>query len=121
VRHLPKWRARSAASSTTNPFLSSSDPAIEDEVTCLIGRDRAKAAVQKGKGKEGSSSQNKFSFVVGGIMSTLKKLRTSFGKAQLWKQYNKLKYRSTMNMDNEELESHHEALKLIQRDLQFAQ
>jgi hypothetical protein len=53
-------------------------------------------------------------------MSTLKKLSTSFAKPQMWKQYNKLWDRSTVNMDEEQLESHHKALRLIKRDLQFA-
>jgi hypothetical protein len=52
-------------------------------------------------------------------MSTLKKLRTSFAKVQLGKRYNDLKDRFTVNMDEEELESHREALRLIQRDVQF--
>jgi hypothetical protein len=65
---------------TTYPFLSSSDPATE-EVTHPIGQDRAKAVARKGKGKEGLSSQSESSSTVGGIMSTLKKLSTSFGKA----------------------------------------
>jgi hypothetical protein len=54
-------------------------------------------------------------------MSTLKKLRTSFAKVQLGKRYNDLKDRFTANMDEEELESHREALRLIQRDLQVFQ
>jgi hypothetical protein len=54
------------------------------------------------------------------IMSTIKKLNISFAKAQMWKQYNKLRYRSTVNMDDEVLESHCEALRLIKRDIQFA-
>jgi hypothetical protein len=58
-----------------------------------IGRDRAKMATRKGKGKECSSSQNRSSFAMGGIMSALKKLGTSFTRAQMWKQYNKLRTR----------------------------
>jgi hypothetical protein len=57
---------------------------------------------------------------MGGIMSTLKKLSTSFIKAQMWKQYNKLRDRSTANMDAEELASHRETLRLIETDLHFA-
>jgi hypothetical protein len=80
VWHQPKWRARSAGSSTTDPFLSSTDPVTEDEVTHPIGHDRVKAATQKGKGKEGSSSQSESSSVVGDIISTLKRLSISFAK-----------------------------------------
>jgi hypothetical protein len=58
---------------------------------------------------------------VSDIISTLKKLSTSFAKVQLWKQWRKLKDRSTANMHEEELETHREAVRLIQRDLQFAQ
>jgi hypothetical protein len=83
VRHQPKWRARPAGSSTTYPFLSSCDPAIEEEVTRPISWDRAKAAARKGKGKEGSSSQSESSFIVGDIMFTPKKLITSFAKEHM--------------------------------------
>jgi hypothetical protein len=38
----------------------------------------------------------------------------------MWKQYNKLRDCFTMNMDEETLMSHHEALRLIESDLQFA-
>jgi hypothetical protein len=68
-------------------------------VTHPMGRDRAKAATWKGKGKEGSCSQSEPSFVVGGMMSTLKKINNPFAKARLWKQWNKLKERFTANMD----------------------
>jgi hypothetical protein len=79
VRHQLKWRAKSAG----DPKISSSDPTIEEDVTRLIDRDRAKAAAWKGK--EDSNSQSKFFTAVGGMMSTLKKLITSFAKAQLRK------------------------------------
>jgi hypothetical protein len=50
-KHQPKWRARSAATSTTDPFLYPSDATTEEEVTRPISRDRAKTAVQRGKGR----------------------------------------------------------------------
>jgi hypothetical protein len=65
---------------------------------------------QKGKTKDGSSSQSESSSTVGDMMSTLKKLSNSFAKSQLWKQWNRLNDRSTMNMDEEELKIHHETL-----------
>jgi hypothetical protein len=76
--------------------------------------------VWKGKGTEGSSSQSESSSKMGGIMSTLKKLSTSFIKAQIWKQYNKFRDCSTANMDVEELMIHRETLRLIETDLHFA-
>jgi hypothetical protein len=120
VRHQPKWRAKSAASSTMDQFLLSSEDTTEEEVTHPIHRDKAKTATWKGKGKEGSSSQSASSSVMGGTMFTLKKLSASFTKAQMWKQYNKPYDHSTANMDDEELVSHHEALRFIEKDLQFA-
>jgi hypothetical protein len=83
MRHQPKWRSRSCGSSKTYPFIFSSGPATEEKVTRYISRDRAMAATRKGKGKEDSSSQSESFSTVGGIMSTLKKLSTSFAKAQL--------------------------------------
>jgi hypothetical protein len=55
-------------------FVSLSEPAIEENVTCPIGRDKAKTAARKGKGKEESNSQSGSFSAMGGIMSTLKKL-----------------------------------------------
>jgi hypothetical protein len=88
-------------------------------VTRPIGQDRVKVAARKGKEKEDSSSQSESSSAMGDIMSNLKKLSTSFTKTQMWKQYNKLWNRSTVNMDDEELTSHREALRLIENDLHF--
>jgi hypothetical protein len=80
VRHQPKWKARSAAPSTTDPFISSSEAATEEEVTHPIDQDRAKAVAQKRKWAEDSSNQSESSSKMGGIMSTMKKLSTSFTK-----------------------------------------
>jgi hypothetical protein len=57
---------------------------------------------------------------MGDSISTLKKLSTTFTKAQMWKQYNKLYDCSTVNMDVEELASHREPIRLIEMDLHFA-
>jgi hypothetical protein len=113
VRYQPKWRARSDAPSTMDTFVSSSEAGTEEEVTRPIGRDRAKTVVRKGKGKEDSSSQSGSSSAMAAIMSTLKKLVTSFTRAQIWKQYNKLRAASTVDMDVEELATHREPLRLL--------
>jgi hypothetical protein len=118
--HQPKWRARPTNSSTTDLFLFSTDPATEEEVTHPIDQNKTKAAARKGKGKEYSSSQRESSIALGDIMSIIKKLSTSFTKAQMWKQYNKLRDYFTTSMDDETLESHRKTLRLIERDLQFA-
>jgi hypothetical protein len=120
VRHQPKWEARSDAPSIMDAFVSLSEAATEEEVTHPIGRDRAKTVARKGKWKEGSSSQSGSSSSMDVIMSTLKKLVTSFIRAQMWKQYNKLREVNTADMDVEELVSHREALRLIKKDLNFA-
>jgi hypothetical protein len=41
------------------------------------------ATTQKGKGNESSNSQSESSSLMGGMVSTLKKLSISFAKAQL--------------------------------------
>jgi hypothetical protein len=64
-------------------FVSSSEPVTEEEVTHLISQDRAKTTTRKGKEKEGSSSQNESYSLMGGIMSTLKKLDILFTMAQM--------------------------------------
>jgi hypothetical protein len=83
VRYQPKWRARPNAPSTMDAFVSSSEAGTEEEVTRPIDRDRAKTATQKGKANEDSSSQSGSSSAMGGIMSTLKKLGTSFIRVQM--------------------------------------
>jgi hypothetical protein len=120
VRYQPKWRARSDAPSTMDAFVSSSEAGTEEEVTHPIDRDRAKTVTRKGKEKEDSSSQSGSSSAMGGIMSTLKKLGTSFTRAQMWKQYNKILEANTADIDAEELASHQETLRLIKKDLNFA-
>jgi hypothetical protein len=50
-------------------------------VTRPISQDRAKMAARKGKGKIDSSSQSGYFSTMGDIMSTLKKLDTSFTMA----------------------------------------
>jgi hypothetical protein len=81
VRHQPKWRAKFTGSSVTDPQISSSEPATKENVTHPMSQNRAKAAVRKGKGKEGSSSQNESFFIVGVMLFTLKKLSILLAKA----------------------------------------
>jgi hypothetical protein len=70
VRYQSKWRVRSDAPFTMDAFVSSSEAGTKEEVTHPIGRDRAKMATRKRKGKEDSSSQSGSSSSMGGIMST---------------------------------------------------
>jgi hypothetical protein len=118
VRYQPKWRARLDAPSTMDAFVFSSETKTEEEVTHPIGRNRAKTTAGE-KVKEDSSSQSGSSSAMAGIISTLKKLGTSFTRAHMWKQYNKLHTVNTVDMDTEELAGHQEALRLIKKDLNF--
>jgi hypothetical protein len=120
VRYQPKRRTRSDAPSIMNAFVSSSEVGTEEKVIHPIGRDRYKTVARKGKEKEDSNSQSGSSSAMDGIMSTLKKLDISFTRAQMWKQYNKLRVVNITDMDAEELTSHQEALRLIKKDLNFA-
>jgi hypothetical protein len=54
--------------------VSSSEAAIEEKVTHPIDQDRANTITWKGKGKEDSTNQNRYSSTMDGIMSTVKKL-----------------------------------------------
>jgi hypothetical protein len=55
------------------------------------------------------------------ILSILEEISTTFIKVQLLKQWDKMKERSTVDMDEEELKKHHLALKIIQKDLNFTE
>jgi hypothetical protein len=103
VKNQPKGGVKFVGSSSTDPWVSSSDRTTEEKVSHPMDQDRAKAATLMGerKGKEGSSSQRESSSAMGGMMFTLKMLNTLFAKAQLWKQWNKLKDSFTANMDEE--------------------
>jgi hypothetical protein len=64
-------------------FVSSSEAETEEEVTHPISRDRAKTVARKEKRKEDLNSQSGSSSTMDVIMSTLKKLDTSFTRAQM--------------------------------------
>jgi hypothetical protein len=70
--------------STMDAFVFSSEAGTEKEVTHPIGRDRAKTAMWKVKGKDDSNSQSESSSAMAGIMSSLKKLYTSFTRTLGW-------------------------------------
>jgi hypothetical protein len=64
---------------------NSSSHDTEEELSHPMGRDKAKSAVQKGKGKAGSSSQSGSESlgVGGGMIKRLCKTTKQFAKAQL--------------------------------------
>jgi hypothetical protein len=55
------------------------------------------------------------------ILSILEEISTTFIKVQLLKQWDKMKERSTVDMDEEELKKHRLALKIIQKDFNFTE
>lgn len=130
VRHQPKWSVKHGAGPTIDVSkrsrlgesgeYSSGSHDTEGEVSRPMGRDRSKAAARKAKGKGGSSSQGgSESSGGGGMFKSLCKVTKQFAKAQLWKQWNKLKDRSTDNMTDAEKKVHQRALKRLEKDLQL--
>ena len=81
-----------------------------------IGRDRAKAAARKEKGrrkeKESSSSSS-----VASKAFAMKNMMSGLVKAKLLKQWNKMKDRSTTDMDEAEKRKHDKAMKIVEKEL----
>ena len=125
VRHHPKWANKGGDESdgskrtrltSTGEYSSAGSRASEEEISRPIGRDRAKAAARKNKGKATSSSD---STGMGDMLKNLCKVSKRFMKVSLWKQWGKLKQRPTEGMSEEEKKSHMRALKLMEKDLGF--
>lgn len=129
VRNEPKWKGQHGAGSGSDSTAKrsrlgvsgeySSGGASEDtEAERPIGRDRAKAAArrekEKGrrKGKESSSSSE-----VGSKAFAMKKMWSGLVKAKLLKQWNKMKDRSTTDMDEAEKRKHDKAMKMVEKEL----
>jgi hypothetical protein len=51
VKHQFKWRAKSGHSSSTDLWVSSSEPTSKEEIFRPVDHDRAKATAWKGKEK----------------------------------------------------------------------
>ena len=125
VRNEAKWKAQhgpgSGADSTSKRSrlgvsgeYSSSEATEEEERP--MGRDRAKAAARKDKGKrkgkESSSSNEGASKPF-----AMKKMWNGLVKAKLLKQWNKMKDRSTADMNEEDKRKHAKALKIVEKEL----
>nr|XP_051201688.1 uncharacterized protein LOC127315224 [Lolium perenne] len=118
VRNEAKWKGQHGPGSGTDSTskrirlgvsgeYSSGDATTEEERP--PGRDRAKAAARKGrrKGKETSSSSE-----VGSKSFAMRNMMKGLVKAKLFKQWNKMKDRSTDDMNEAEKRKHAKAIKM---------
>lgn len=124
VRNEAKWKGQhgpgSGSDSTSKRSrlgvsgeYSSGDATEEDRP---IGRDRAKATARrekgKRKGKESSSSSE-----VASKSFAMKNMWTGLVKAKLLKQWNKMRDRSTADMNEAEKRTHAKAIKMVEKEL----
>nr|XP_051210911.1 glutathione S-transferase T3-like [Lolium perenne] len=121
VRNEAEWKGQHGPGSGTDSTskrsrlgvsgeYSSSDATTEEERP--TGRDRAKTAARKGrrKGKETSSRSE-----VGSKSFAMKNMWNGLVKAKLLKQWNKMKDRSTADMNEAEKCKHAKAIKMLSR------
>jgi hypothetical protein len=123
VRNEAKWKGQHGPGSGTDSTSKrsrlgisgeySSSEATTEEERRPIGRDRAKAAARKDrrKGKESSSSE------VASKSFAMKNMWNGLVKAKLLKQWNKMKDRSTADMDAAEKRKHVKAIKMVEKEL----
>nr|XP_051218688.1 glutathione S-transferase T3-like [Lolium perenne] len=123
VRNEAKWKGQHGLGSGTESTskrsrlglcgeYSSSEATTEEERP--TGRDRAKAAVRKGrrKGKDSSSSSE-----VGSKSFAMRNMMNGLVKAKVFKQWNKMKDRSTDDMTEAEKRKHAKAIKMCEQEL----
>lgn len=129
VRNEQKWKGQHGAGSGSDSTAKrtrlgvsgdySSGGGSEDtqeEEERPTGRDRAKAAArrEKGRGKEKKSSS---SSEVASKAFTMKNMWGGLVKAKLLKQWNKMKDRSTTDMDEADKRTHTKAMKMVEKEL----
>ena len=125
VRNEAKWKGQHGPGSGTDSTskrsrlgtsgeYSSSEATGDTEEERPPGRDRAKAAARKGrrKGKETSSSSE-----VGSKSFAMRNMMKGLVKAKLFKQWNKMKDRSTDDMNEAEKRKHAKAIKMVEKEL----
>nr|XP_051202109.1 uncharacterized protein LOC127315679 [Lolium perenne] len=123
VRNEAKWKGQHGPGSGSNSTskrsrlgvsgeYSSGDATTEEERP--PGRDRAKAAVRSArrKGKATSSSSE-----VGSKSFAMRNMMKGLVKAKLFKQWNKMKDRSTDDMNEAEKRLHAKAIKMCEKEL----
>ncbi|KAK1686259.1 hypothetical protein QYE76_047107 [Lolium multiflorum] len=121
VRNEAKWKGQHGPGSGTDSTskrsrqeLVSTALATTTEEERPTGRDRAKAAARKDrrKGKESSSSSE-----VGSKSFAMKNMWNGLVKAKLLKQWNKMKDRSTADMNEAEKRKHAKAIQMVENEL----
>ena len=122
VRNEAKWKGQHGPGSGAenkrsrlgvSGEYSSSEAATEEERP--TGRDRAKVASRRdrrSKGKESSSGSE-----VASKPFKMNNMWNGLVKAKLLKQWNKMKDRSTADMDDAEKRKHAKALKMVEKEL----
>jgi len=127
VRNEAKWKGQHGPGSGSDSTAKRSRLGVSGEFSSgggsedteeerPIGRDRAKAAARKEKGrrkeKESSSSSS-----VASKAFAMKNMMSGLVKAKLLKQWNKMKDRSTTDMDEAEKRKHDKAMKIVEKEL----
>ncbi|CAM0883803.1 unnamed protein product [Alopecurus aequalis] len=126
VRHEAKWKGQhgpgSGADSTSKRTrlgvsgeYTSSEATEEDERP--TGRDRAKAAARKDKGKRKGKESSSSSTEVASKSFAMKNMMQGLVKAKLLKQWNKMRDRSTADMDEQDKRKHVKALRIVEKEL----
>ncbi|CAM0954561.1 unnamed protein product [Alopecurus aequalis] len=125
VRNESKWKGQhgpGSGSDTTSKRTrlgvsgeySSSEATEEEERP--TGRDRAKAATRKDKGKR-KGKESSSSTEVPGKSFAMKAMMRGLVKAKLLKQWNKLQDRSTADMTEAEKRKHAKAMRMVETEL----
>ncbi|CAM0913781.1 unnamed protein product [Alopecurus aequalis] len=126
VRNESKWKRQhgpGSGSDTTSKRTrlgvsgeySSSEATEEEERP--TGRDRAKAAARKDKGKRKGKESSSSSTEVASKSFAMKNMMQGLVKAKLLKQWNKMRDRSTADMDEQDKRKHVKALRIVEKEL----
>jgi hypothetical protein len=107
-------RSRLGVSGEYSSGGGSEDTAEEEERP--LGRDRGRVAARKEKGKR-KGKESSSSSEVGSKTFEMKNMWSGLVKAKLLKQWNKMKDRSTTDMDEEEKRKHAKAMKMVEAEL----
>ena len=128
VRNEQKWKGHhgpgSGSDSTakrsrlgvSGEYSSGGGSEDTEEESRPMGRDRGRAAARSGKGKVKESSSTS---EVANKSFAMKNMWSGLVKAKLLKQWNKMKDRSTTNMDEAEKRTHEKAINMVEKELGF--
>jgi hypothetical protein len=128
VRNQPKWSRKHGGGPSidvskrsrlgSSGEYTSGSRETDEEVSRPMGRDRAKAAARKGKGTASSSDVDSSSMSgTGSMLKNLCKVSKRFVTAKMFREWNKMKDRSTDNMTASEKRVHERALARLEKEL----